>query len=136
MATDPDGDIVDHLDTNVAWLTKATNLFASKEMPVDDVVPDAAVFVLPSGGPAPLAYCEGGGTAERRFSGVQVITRSPTDDYYTGKTRARGIRNTLHHASISGYDDVRVNESEPLYLGENEARQHRWSTNVELWHEE
>lgn len=136
MATDPDGDVVTYLNTNVGALTTNTNLFASKEQAEGDGIPHLAVFVLPTGGPAPQAYVDGNSGTEQRFSGVQVMSRSAPRAYNAGKTFARLIRDTLHHAAISGYVDVRVNESEPLYLGENDAGAHLWTSNLELLHEE
>lgn len=136
MATDPDGDVVTYLAAQIGALTANTNLFASKEQAAGDGVPHGAVFALASGGPAPEAYIEGGAGDERRWSGVQVMTRSEPREYDAGKTLARLVRDTLHHAAITGYIDVAVNETEPNYLGENEAGNHRWTSNVELFHEE
>lgn len=136
MATDPDGDVVDHLDTSVGYLTKDTNLFASKEQAAGDYIPHNSVFVLASGGPAPEAYVAGDTGDEQRFSALQIIIRSDPRDYNTGVTNARTVRDALHHATISGYVDVRVNETEPLYIGENDVGAHIWTTNLELWHEE
>ncbi len=136
MATDPDGDVVTYLAANVVALTANANLFASKEQAEGDGIPHEAVFVLASGGPAPEAYLDGNSGTERQYSGLQIMTRSEPRDYNAGKALARSVRNTLHHSAISGYIDVRTNETEPLYLGEDGDGHHRWTTNLELWHEQ
>lgn len=136
MATDPDGDVVAHLNTTIGALTTDTNLFASKQQAPVDGIPHLAVFVLPTGGPAPEAYVDGGSGSERRYSAVQVTSRSEPREYNAGKAFARVIRDALHHATIAGYLDVKVNETEPNYLGENDAGNHVWTSNLELFHEE
>jgi len=136
MATDPDGDLVTYLAANIAALTANVNLFASKRQAAGDGIPHLAVFVLATGGPGPEAYVEGGSGDERRYSAVQVMSRSAPDEYNASKTLARLILNTLHHATITGYLDVRVLETEPNYLGEDDSGDHLWTSNFELFHEE
>lgn len=138
MATQPDLDIVNRLDSQVASLTKNTNLFRSKVRAISGQIPSVAAFCLASGGPPPQGYADG--TAiNRRYSGVQirVVALANTDNNFkTGQDLAKECRDAVHHAALSGYIDVRVLETEPIYIGENNDRHHEWSINVELWHEQ
>ena len=131
MATTPDTDVVDHLDTNVAALTRDTNLFMGKLRSGTA----EAVFVLASGGPEPLAYLDGT-TIERRFSDVQCMVRSDRGDFSGGQVLARSVRDNLHHQTLTGYIDVRVMQSEPIYVAEEKDEHHVWAVNVQLWHEQ
>ena len=140
MPSDPDKDVFDSLNTNIAALTAGTNLFRGKMQPAersasDPGTPAEAVFVLASGGPPQEAYFAPT-TLERRFSGVQCRIRSDERDFGGGQTLARSVRDALHHKTLAGYIDVRVLETEPLYIAEDNEGHHEWSVNVELWHEE
>ena len=136
MATTPDADVRDHLDTNVAALTTGTNLFNSKLRAVGDGIPVEAVFCMASGGPPPEAYLQGGVGDEARFSAVSCFIRSENRDFSGGQDLARTVRDALHHQDISGYHDVRASETEPIYVGEDDDGNHNWTANFELWHEE
>jgi hypothetical protein len=132
MASDPDLDLVTHLATQGIG-TAATNLFRG---PVRDAtgVPDASVFCLLAGGPAPESFVDGGASADYRRSSVQINTRSAPDDYNGGLAKAKAASAAAHKASLAGYVDVRVRESEPLYLGRDEKARHRFSSNVTMEH--
>lgn len=134
MAT-PDVAVAAKLDTDVGALTLGTNLFEGKARAPNDQIPHEAVFVLSSGGAPPLAY--GGQTSEEMlFPSVQCIVRSNPRDFFGGRTLAKTVHDALHHQALAGYLDVNVQESEPLYLGEDDTGHHEWSLNFELWIEE
>jgi len=139
MATSPDSDVVTKLNGVSGWTTGAgRNLFRGPVRPPSTEIPHAACFVLASAGPAPEAFS--GSTPELRYSAVQVRTRSnagtTSSVYVDGLTKARATRDALHHATISGYHDVRAMQTEPVYIGVDESGHHEWSINLELWHDQ
>lgn len=137
-AAKPTTDVRTHLNTQVGALTAGTNLFDGSSHAVGTGVPAKAVFVLASGGPGAEAYI--GSPEERRWPNVQCVVRSDAEDFAGGEALARLVRDTLHHQTITrtggGSYDGRVMQDEPIYMGPNEARQHEWSVNTELYHEE
>jgi hypothetical protein len=138
MATTPDIDIVNALDglSDTGWkLTRGTNLFEGPSRAPDAQIPHACVFVLATGGAGPQAYADGT-TTKLRYSSVQITIRSAPRTFATWQTAARAIRDDLHNVSISGYLDVRAQQSEPVYLGEDEDGHHEWTVNLELVHEQ
>ena len=136
MALQPDQDVVDFLDAALIELTANTDLFPGKMEAVGPGIPARSVWVRADGGPPPLAYLQGGVGAERRFSAVQIMVRSAKDAQAAGLTLARQVRDTLHHQPLAGYIDVRAEESEPIYVAEENDAHHIWSLNFELWHEQ
>lgn len=139
MSADPGGDLRAHIETAAIGFTGGTNLFDGAEQPAGAGVPDEALFVLPYGGPAPMA--DVGGSTEERFPKVQLLYRSDPDEYNDGETAARLVLETVHHQTIArgvggSYTDCTADTSAPLYLGMDEKRRHRWTINVELWHRE
>lgn len=137
MATTPDIDVVDHIDTALGTLTKGTNLFAGPvrghDVP-DAGVPDEAVFVLATGGPAPLAFIAGGSGTEQRFSSLLIRVRSDPNDFQGGQTLARSVRDAIHHSIPTGYIEAAVRETDPSYLGVTNKGHHEWSIGVDLMH--
>jgi hypothetical protein len=136
MATDPDGDMVTYLDAQVGSLTDGTNLFRGKMRGKGANMPSSVVFCLATGGDPPMTYIQGTTKVSLRNSMVQVLVRSPQNEFGTGQTLARTIRDTLHAASISGYIGVRVNEAEPNQLYEETSKHFIWTLNVEMKHEQ
>lgn len=137
MATTPDIDVATYLGTQLGTLTLGTNLFCGPvrghDTP-DSGIPDQAVFVLASGGPAPGAFLGNSASGEQRFTSLSIRVRSAPNGFQSGQTLARSVRDTLHHAAVSGYLDVAVRESDPAYLGVTEKAQHEWSIGVNLMH--
>jgi hypothetical protein len=95
-------------------------------------VPVEAVFCLALPGAPAAAYL--GEARELVISTVQIMLRGAVDHLETLATRARQIRAGINLATITGYVDVRVRESEPNYLGKDEADRHLFSLNVEMMH--
>jgi len=137
MATTPDVDVATRLGAAGIGLTLGTNLFAGPVRAyVDGTVPHQSVFCLATGGPPPEPFCGDPTNKDFRRSKVQVRTRSNLEDFDGGQTLTRNTRNAIHKASVVGYVDVEVLESEPNYLGKDEDGHHEWSINVELMHRE
>ena len=132
----PDVDVAARLVAAGIGLTLGTNLFRGKERPpAAPGIPHKAVFCLASGGAGPQAYADG--TAlQLRYPSVQVFVRSDPNDFAAGQTLARAVRDALHHATVAGYVNVEVVESEPNYLSEDEQGHHLWTVNVDLLLEE
>lgn len=133
----PDADIAARLDTALGSLTLGVNLFRGKEQPYSSTgIPHQAVFCLATGGPAPEAYLFGGTGVELRYPAVQILVRSNPRDFAGGQALVRTIRDAVHHATIAGYVEVRVAETEPNYVREDDEGHHAWTINVELISEE
>jgi len=129
----PEVSVISLLDA--LWtLARGTNLFSGPVRQQSTSVPHQAVFVLPSGGPAPDAYSDGT-VIEMRYSAIQVIVRSNPKDYAGGQVLARQVRDALHHVAVTGYVDIRAMQSEPIYIGPDEADRHLFSVNLEMWRE-
>lgn len=139
MGLTPETDLVSTLNTEVAWLTTGTNLFSGPVRPVRATyMPGRAVFVFPSGGQEPQAFL--GESVCMRKSSVIIRTRgnhsSTADAYKTALSDARDVRDAVHFASIAGYFDIRVDQTEPIYIGEDENGHPEFSINVTVWFEE
>lgn len=136
MPANPDVDVAGELNTQLGTLTLGTNLFIGKLPEKGDNIPSTCVGCLLTGGELPLPYAGGGTTAEVR-SGVQVIVRGANDGYEAGRTLAKSIYDTLNFAidTMTTYIEVRCDQAEPIYLGQDSARHHLWSINVTLIHE-
>jgi hypothetical protein len=127
-----DDAITDFLAAAGIGLTKGTNLWSGPLRPDDDDVPAQAVFVLLSGGPGPVDYSDGGAGQSIHEAGLQVFVRSNQEAHAAGQTLARNVWGTCHKASPSGclaYSCV-CRQSEPIYIGKDDAGRHVWSINL------
>ena len=106
-----------------------TDMFTGPVRPATQYVPANALFVLSGGGPAAGRYLSGGAKVENRYPGVQVTIRNV--DYDAGLAKALEVHNALQAAKITGYWDVKVSASEPLFSGYNDDT-YRWSVNCIL----
>jgi hypothetical protein len=98
------------------------------------VIPHAAIFCLEAAeGPQPQAYL-GDNTRVVAKTPIQVMIRSDTDAYATGRTTARAVLAALHQKPPAGYIEVRARGDRPSYLGKDSADRHLWSVNFELDH--
>lgn len=136
-APTPDGDLVTRIVAGLgAGYTDGTNVFRGAPRKPGNGVPRKAIFCLASGGPRPEQYTQGAGTtSEIRYTSVQVYVRGDVNDFATGQTLARDTRDAVHKATVSGYVNVEVNESEPTFLGVDDQECPRWSLNVTMWRE-
>lgn len=130
--TDPGLDVATALASAVGALTLGTNCFASKVRPPGDGIPSKCVFCWASGGPAPDAYIDGGGGANHYYPQVRIRVRSDVNDFSGGVTFSQTIRDAAHELDVSGYYDARIQESEPIYIGEDDEGHHEWSMTLEL----
>jgi hypothetical protein len=92
-----------------------------------------ACFVILDGGILPQSFI--GESRVVRFASVQTMVRADRHDYDGGLDDARELHDTIKYAALTDYIDVRVDESEPLYLGEDEDGQSEWSIRATLWFE-
>ena len=148
----PEQDVIAFLATASAgstWpagvpaLIKATNLFASPELPAVPGgvgVSGQAVFVWPYGGEPPTPYFGDKGSAGSvYYANVQALVRSNPGDAAGGIALARAVRDALprQEAGISSagsttYFFCLAKQSEPNYLGCDNQNRHRWSLNFKL----
>lgn len=122
-------------------LTSGTNLFEGPIRPVSDagVAPATAVFVLASGGPAPIAYQDGSdSSASYREARLQVwvrsIPKSPTGGgYLVGKSLARKCYKILEKPNPSGTIGIRADQAAPIYIGQESDGSDIWSLNFTVY---
>ncbi len=131
----PETEVATRAAAEVAELTLGTNIFDGPRREVGANVPVKAVFCSPNGGPAPTAILNTAQTKIRN-SNVFILVRSEQEKFTAGILLARAVRDAVHYAPLVGFIDVRVEESEPNYLGQDDARNHEWSMNVNLNNEE
>jgi hypothetical protein len=134
MPTDltPDAAVATHLAASGLLLVVGTNLFRGPVRPVSTGVPAKAAFVLATGGPGPVPFIDAAVNGDTYYFDVQVRIRGEREAFATTRTLARGVRNALHRASISGYLSALVTESEPAYLGPDDSERPEFSVNVRL----
>lgn len=133
MATSPDADVRTRLLAQGAGTQYDVFMGPVRDPDPSKGIPDEATFCLANGGREPMPFLQDGNPCYR-WSSVQVRVRSAQNQFAAGQTRARAVREALHISAISGYVAVRVRESEPLYLGQDESGHHHWSVNVEMEH--
>ncbi len=135
MGLKPEEDLATYIDANTS-LVLGTNLFHGPPKPPGDNIPHEAVFVFPSGGPAPSAF--NGETTALRESALQIRIRGDKEDnkFKNGLILSRAVRDAVHYASIANYIDVRVEETDPVYLGEDDAGHPEWTVTASMNFEE
>ncbi len=123
--TVPANDIATELDGAGISLTLGTNLFTGpfREVSAITGVPKDSVFVkgLPGGIPERTM----GQSDEIRSPLVSVQVRNTS--FNSGDTKVRDIQETLTAVVISGYLDIATQQSEPLYIGQDNEGLHMWS---------
>ena len=131
----PEVDIATLIGTAIAQFTLGTNVVHGPVRPARDF-PARAAFCFPSGGPAPDAILNDAQTKIRNAAVIIRIRESKNNTdpgaFESGLSLARSVRDTIHYAALTGYIDVRVNESEPIYLGEDEDGHPEFQLNVSL----
>jgi len=132
----PDVDVATYLAAQ-GFGTIGTDLFHCAPKPPGGGIPDACIFVLDSGGPAPDPYFRVGGASASFYRvGVQVRVRAAVGQSAAGKERARDVLTALHLAAIAGYTAVHAQTSAPLYLGRDDTEHDEWSVNCSVWFKE
>ncbi len=130
MADVPDKALADFLETDIAELTKGTNLFRGPVRAAVGVIPSRAVFVLSTGGLDPEAFNGELNTIQR--PSIQIRIRGDREGFEDGQDLARRIRSSAHYATLTDYIDVRVADGDPNYLGQDDDGHPEWSVNVSL----
>lgn len=139
----PDADVVTYLAAQlgtvagVAWAS-GTNLFRGPvRAPSDDLssggVPNFAIFVLSSAGPAPEKFIGGASAGSLYLGRVQVRVRGNPGEFDNPQLVARTVRDTLHRAAIAGYVYFAAVDSEPVYIGADDNRCEEFALNFDLW---
>lgn len=108
------------------------NLLVGPVRAVEGAVPQLAVFVLQSGGPAPRPYM--GDTQSWHVSRVQVTVRGAMAQFAQCEALARALHARLHENTPAGYTYCLAQESDPLFTGLDEEGAARLVFNVELGH--
>ena len=90
-------------------------------------IPRNAIFVsAPTGGAAPVGV--GGNPHRYRSPAVQIRVRHQVHD--TGRDLARAIYDDLAAGTLTNYIHLAMNESGPMFIGQNENGAYEWSMNV------
>lgn len=129
---DPATDLVTFLNGKTlggVLMDDGTNLFSSGLRP-DDYTEGSGVFLLNSGGASPSLYLNGNREAYYRPS-VQVMVRGGVGDFAGGEALARAVYDELFLADVTGYVTIQPQDSQPSYLGDDEANRGLWVLNLE-----
>ena len=113
-------------------LVYGTNLVAGPLRPVLGVTPQLEVSVLQGGGPPPSPYMGQG--ESWHVTRVQVMVRSSVDEFSRGEGLARALHARAHLHEPTGVTTMMAVESDPLYLGVDDAAAHRFSFNLDVGH--
>lgn len=113
-------------------LAHGTNLFGGPPRPAGTGVPLAAVFVLPSGGRPREGYV--GQAVDLKPDWVEVTVRGEPNGYESSRAMARAVMDRLHHAQVDGVVWLKVDQSAPEYVSEDDSGSHEWEFIVEVLH--
>lgn len=125
-------DIVLTLLNAHASLVSGTNLFSCPPRPESSTFPRACAFVWSQFSFLPHSYINNQ-KDDRQFL-VDVLLRYP-DDFAAGRTLARAMWALLQRADMSSYTNYvmcTIRESDPRYIGVDDADNHRWIFTVNL----
>ena len=123
-------------------LTAGTNLFDGPIREVSDqgVAPATAVFVIASGGPAPIAYQDGSdSTTSYREARLQLWVRSMpktpggSGGYGAGKSLSRKCYKVLEKPNPLGTIGIRADQAAPIYIGQEKDGSDVWSLNFTVY---
>lgn len=136
----------------LGW-TLGTNLFISDVLPevqtdqASTGAPARAVFVLLAGGyMEPTRYEQDsyrrvGAGIQAREPRVMIYVRSPREQYWTGLTDARAVRDAVHDlpltcsATGADYDACRIVDAEPMLLSVDDNGSSLFSLNCHLYYD-
>ena len=144
MSLRPDKIIRDRIEDQIAGLIVGENLFSGRYQGVGGNIPATAVFVIPSGGPADSP--NNGEAVSIRFPAVQIRVRSEAagpdggggtaGGYDQGIELAQDIREAVRFFRPAGVIDMRLGESAPIPLPDDDHGNHEWSINIDVTLEE
>lgn len=112
--------------------TVGTDIFRGGMRTPSANIPQASIFVLPTGGVGPEPLVNAGATDYTRPT-VQVLIRGNVGSYITTQTTAQSVLDALHKSTISGYFQVLARTPQPLYLGLDDTEHPMFSVNVQLF---
>lgn len=113
-----------------AW-TKGDNIFIGPMRAKGDGIPGRATFVHDSGGPIPQSFLDGNSGDDLHEHAVQIMVRGGTDDQFdASETLAVDIQETVQKATVADSLWATVQQSHPIYSGEDEDGHPQWSINV------
>lgn len=115
--------------------TLGTSIFMGPPRDPSPVMPHKCVFVISTGGPAPMPYIESSGDAWRETD-VQIFIRGNAGEFAAGEAFAKAIFETMQFPRLTGFIDCRPMESHPVWLGFDPLDHPRWTVNVLLWSKE
>lgn len=132
-AAEPDAIVASTLAAALGapWVV-GTTIFRGPMRPVGAGIPEAALFVLATGGTPPEPYLGGAAAADLSRKAVQVMVRGAPRSRATTATLARAVRDALHKATLAGYVQCLAQQSEPVYLHEDAGDRSLYSVNVLL----
>lgn len=113
--------------------TMGTDIFVGTEEPDGTAgIPAAAIFCVPTGGPAQDDFC-GSAPHGINMQRVQVVVRGAREAPATAAQKARDVWDALHLCTITNVLRCATQQSAPVDMGKNDQEQPRWSINLELW---
>jgi hypothetical protein len=130
----PEKDIRQVLEDFGLGLISGENLLRGRVVDRDGV-PARAVFIQSTGGGAALEYQDASGVS-MRLPSVNVRVRSDPGKYDDGKCLADDVLNALHLRPPDGYTEVSADQSEPIYIEQDDSSRHHWSINLALIYDE
>lgn len=114
-----------------------TNIFKGPVRPPGGGIPQAAIFALSSGGPAPDPYFSFGGRSASFYrSNVQVRIRGDVQKYEVSKATAEEVLAALHLADLPGCIACKAQSPRPIYIGLDDTEHPEFSVNVSVWFKE
>ena len=123
----PHDDLRTFLISQVTSVT-TSNCFVGPVRPVSAQIPHNSVFCLSTGGRASDRVHSD--LSELRYPTVQIRVRHNT--FSSGYTFVKEIYDALFNANINGYWDIRLLQSEPVFILQDENSNYHWSINVEM----
>ncbi len=129
MGLKPEETLATWIGSQVAALTLNTNLFAGPVTPD----PDQGCWVIPTGGPPPERFL--GTVPTMKHYNMQVRVRTNKEQFPAGRALALEVSDALiaavHDSSFDAYLDIKVLQSQPFHLPQDDKGMHQWSQNVE-----
>lgn len=127
-ATDPEVAVADLIVAATVSIggssaAKGTNLFHGPEQPASSLIPDTAIFCLVTGGQAPEPYIGIGEDLGR----VAVTVRIRDKDFARGRATAQSAMDACQRGQPAGWVTVLCLQSEPGYIGKDDAEHHLWT---------
>lgn len=112
--------------------TVGTDIFRGAMRAPSSQIPNAALFVVPTGGGGPDPLVDAGASDYSRPT-VQILVRGDVGTYITTQTTATSALTAVHKSTIAGFFQVLARTPEPLYLGLDDTEHPLFSVNVELF---